>query len=902
MKINQMTVSEALISFHTSEEGLSPAEAQRRLKEYGPNRVEEVRRRNRLLDFFKEFTHFFSIVLWIAAGLSFLAEWREPGQGMARIGYAIVVVILVSSLFSFWQEHRVEKALAALRRLLPSQVKVIRGGVVVQIPAEEVVPGDIVLLEQGDNVPADCRLIEAFGVRANNATVTGESVAQPRETAPTEAEDVVRSKNIVLAGTSIVSGRAKAVAFAIGMHTEFGRIAHLTQVSGEAASPLQREIAHLSRAIVILAVLIGLLFFLVGRFIGISFWQDFIFAIGIIVAMVPEGLQPTLTLALVLATQRMAKRQVLIRHLSSVEALGSTTVICTDKTGTLTQNRMTVKALFLGGFLELDLDTTMPESRIEAYQPFFWAIGLCQDLQVIQQADKKTYWGDPMEIALIQLSERLAPLGFSPHRVDEIPFDTDRMRLSTIYQMPGGKTLYCKGAPETVVPLCSNILFDGSVLPLSPEWREKIRVAQEDMAGRGLRVLAVAYRMLGEGVAPVEGDLIFAGLTGLEDPPRQEVPEAIRKCREAGIKVIMVTGDHPHTAIAIAREIGLIQSADPVVLTGDQVRRMSPIQLQLALDTPDIIFARVAADQKMRIVEALKQKGHIVAVTGDGVNDAPALKSAHIGIAMGMTGSDVAKEAADMVLLDDNFASIVNAVEEGRAVFENIRKFLTYILAHNVPELIPYLALVLFKIPLALTPLQILSIDMGTDSLTALGLGVERPDPQIMQQPPRPQKERLFSLNVALRAYVFLGLFEAVAAMAAFFFVLKGSGWLYGQALASTDPLYLRATTACLSAIIVMQVANVFLCRSATRSVFSTGLFGNRLIVWGVILEIALILLIDYSYWGNVILGTAPIARKVWLFVLPFAVVLLILEELRKWFVRGRLFNRAARRKPGASG
>ena len=886
MKINQMTVSEALASFHTSEEGLSPAEAQRRQKEYGPNRVEEVRRRNWLPGFFRELTRFFSVVLWIAAGLSFLAAWREPGQGMARIGYAIVVVILVSSLFSFWQEHRVEKALAALRRLLPSQVKAMRGGGIVQIPAEEVVPGDIVLLEQGDNVPADCRLIEVFGVRVNNATVTGESVAQPRETAPVEAEDVVRSKNIVLAGTSIVSGRAKAVVFATGMHTEFGRIAHLTQVSGEAVSPLQREIAHLSRAIVILAVLIGLLFFLVARFIGISFWQDFIFAIGIIVAMVPEGLQPTLTLSLVLATQRMAKRQVLIRHLSSVEALGSTTVICTDKTGTLTQNRMTVNALFLGGVLELDPYSAMPENRIEAYRPFFWAIGLCQDLQVSQQADKKTYWGDPMEAALIRLSERFVPLGFSPRRIDEIPFDTDRMRLSTLYEMPGGKILYCKGAPETVVPLCSDMLLDGNVRSLSPEWREKIRVAQEEMAGRGLRVLAVAYRMQGEDTAPMERDLIFAGLVGLEDPPRQEVPGAIRKCREAGIKVIMVTGDHPHTAVAIAREIGLIRSAEPVVLTGDQVRRMSPIQLQLALDTPDIIFARVAADQKMRIVVALKQKGHIVAVTGDGVNDAPALKNAHIGIAMGMAGSDVAKEAADMVLLDDNFASIVNAVEEGRAVFENIRKFLTYILAHNVPELIPYLALVLFKIPLALTPLQILSIDMGTDSLTALGLGVERPDPQVMQQPPRPQKERLFSFSVAFRAYVFLGLFEAVAAMAAFFFVLKGGGWLYGQALASTDPLYLRATTACLSAIIVMQVANVFLCRSATRSIFSIGVLGNPLIAWGIALEVGLILLIDYTLWGNELLGTAPVSHDVWLFVLPFAGIMVLLEEIRKWTVR----------------
>lgn len=377
----------------------------------------------------------------------------------------------------------------------------------------------------------------------------------------------------------------------------------------------------------------------------------------------------------------------------------------------------------------------------------------------------------------------------------------------------------------------------------------------------------------------------------MEDPPRPEVPEAIRKCGEAGIRVIMVTGDHPHTARAIAREIGLVRSEHPSVITGEQLRHMSLIQLRLTLDAPELIFARVSADQKMRIVEALKQKRHVVAVTGDGVNDTPALKSAHIGIAMGIAGTDVAKEAADMVLLDDNFASIVNAVEEGRAVFENIRKFLTYILAHNMAELIPYLAFVLFAIPLPLTPIQILAIDMGTDSLTALGLGVERPAPAVMRRPPRSRRERLLNWPLALRAYGFLGMIEAIAAMATFFYVLRGAGWQYGQSLAVSDPLYQQATTACLSAIIVMQIVNVFLCRSATRSVFSVGLLGNPLIGWGVILEIALILPIAYTPWGNLVFGTAPIPGQVWLFMLPFAVGLVVLEELRKWWVRGTWFD-----------
>jgi sodium/potassium-transporting ATPase subunit alpha len=365
-----------------------------------------------------------------------------------------------------------------------------------------------------------------------------------------------------------------------------------------------------------------------------------------------------------------------------------------------------------------------------------------------------------MEIAIVEMAQMVLPTMAEPHRADEVPFDADRMRMSTVHNMRAGPLLCCKGAPETVTPLCNRLLVDGEPRPFTPELRGKILAAQEAMAERGLRVLAFAYRPLESRWKheSLEQDLVCAGLVGLQDPPRPEVPNALRKCREAGVRVIMTTGDHPHTALAIAREVGLAQSEDTRVITGDQLRGLSDIQLRVALESPDVIFARVAADQKMRIVNALKRKQQVVAVTGDGVNDAPALRSADVGIAMGIMGTDVAKEAADMVLLDDNFASIVNAIEEGRAVFENIRKFLTYTLAHNVPELIPYLAFSLFPIPLPLTPIQILTIDMGTDSLTALGLGVEAPDRRVMQQPPRSQSERLFNWPLAMRAYLFLGL------------------------------------------------------------------------------------------------------------------------------------------------
>ena len=888
MRIDELSEDDALKSLKSTPQGLSAPEAQRRLHEYGPNRVVAVRREHPALRLLRAFTHFLALILWVAAALAFFAEWSAPGQGMAKIGCAIVVVILVSGVFSFWQEYRAEQTLAALRRLLPQQVDVLREGKVAELPIEELVPGDIVLLEAGDHIPADCRLIEAFSVRVNNAIITGESLAKAREAGPCKANALLHSRNILLAGTSMVSGQAKAVVIATGMHTEFGKIAYLTQTAREAVSPLHQEIAHLSRWIGILAVLIGMLFFAVGRVTGVPFWDAFIFAIGVIVAMVPEGLLPTLTLALVLATQRMARRHVLIRHLPSVGTLGSTTVICTDKTGTLTQNRMVVKQLFLGG-KQYSVDQVAPgQSLAERYRQFFLVARLCHDLQEGEHMAAPVFLGDPMEIALVEMAQAVLPTAANQHCVDEVPFDAERMRMSTVHAMPDGPILYCKGAPEMVTALCDRILVDGKPCTLTPELRGEILAAQYAMAEQGLRVLAFAYRPLELrwNREALEQNLVCAGLVGLQDPPRPEVPDALGKCREAGIRVIMTTGDHPRTALAIARDIGLVQPGDTLVITGDQLRQLTDIELRLALDSPQVIFARVGADQKMRIVNALKHKGHVVAVTGDGVNDAPALKSAHVGIAMGIMGSDVAKEAADMVLLDDNFASIVNAIEEGRAVFDNIRKFLTYLLAHNVPELIPYLAFSMFAIPLPLTPIQILSIDMGTDSLTALGLGVERPEPRIMRRPPRGPREQLFNVPLALRAYLFLGLIEAAAAMAAFFFVLYGGGWSYGEPLAQDHPLYLQATTACLSAGIVMQIVNVFLCRSATRSMFYRRLLGNPLIVWGVVLEIVLILLIDYTSWGNVIFGTAPIPWQVWLFILPFGIGLMALEEARKWMVR----------------
>ena len=885
MKIHQLSPGEALKSLKSSHDGLSQNEALRRLKEFGPNQIDKVPPESLLISFLKEFIHFFALILWLAAGLAFFADYRQPGEGMGTLGYAILGVIVINGLFAFWQQFRAERAVAALEKLLPHYVKVLRDNNISLILATHLVPGDVILLQEGDNVSADCRIIEAFSLRVNNATVTGESMPKARDAEPSSEEDLLHGRNTLLAGTSVVSGEGRAVVFATGMHTEFGKIAHLTQTTSSGSSPLQLEITRLSRIVVAIAFSLGVTFFFIGQVIGLSFWENFIFAIGIIVALVPEGLLPTLTLALAMSTQRMAKRNALIRHLPSVEALGSATVICTDKTGTLTQNRMEINKLYVNGQVITRFEAKRQPKLAKVYRRFFEDALLCHNLKETVIAGKPEFLGDPMEIALVRLAKTCLGETISYPKINEVPFDTDRKRLSTVHQTPDGPVLYCKGALEMLLPLCTHVQLGEKIVPVNGDIQQAFINALEKMASEGLRVLAFAWRELkvGHDVGSEEHDLILSGLVGLEDPPRPEVPDAIQKCHEAGIKVIMVTGDHPHTALAIGRQIGQIQSDTPVIITGEQLRRLSETQLRLALDAPDIIFARVGADQKMRIVSALKKMNHIVAVTGDGVNDAPALKMADIGIAMGIMGTDVAKESADMILLDDNFASIVAAIEEGRAVYDNIRKFLSYILTSAVPELVPYLFFALFNIPLPLTIIQILAVDLGTDMLPALGLGANPPAQGIMTRPPKGRNERLLNWPLLLRAYLFLGLLEASAAMTAYYLVLHNGGWAWGEALGIHDTLYQQATTACLASIIIMQIVNVFLCKTPDRTLFGSAIFSNRLILWGVILEITLILVIIYTPWGQMIFGTAPFPLSVWLFMLPFGVAMLLLEEMRKW-------------------
>jgi sodium/potassium-transporting ATPase subunit alpha len=881
VQIHQLAVDAVYAALRTSSQGLGEAEAARRLQEFGPNEISPARPLSLSRKLLRQFTHFLALLLWLAALLAYAASALQPGEGLPTLGHAIVAVIVINALFSFFQEHKAERASAALRQLLPDRVTVCRGGETQVVLAHAVVPGDLLLLGEGDRIPADARVVAATFLQVNNAPLTGESEPQARQPDADTASALLEARNIVFAGTTVVSGSGRAVVFATGDATEFGKVARLTQAVPLQPSPLQLEIRRVTRVVTALSVTMGLVFFALGSALGRTFWENFVFAIGILVANVPEGLLPTVTLALSMASQRMARRQALVKELSAVEALGSTTVICTDKTGTLTQNRLEVRATVSRGRV-----FRWPARPAVDDNPFLYLTWrLCHNARVEGGAGG----GDPLEVALLRAAAEAMGVDLWPYpRLLEIPFDPERKRMTVVHRLPqGGAVVLSKGAVESLLPLCSGELAAAGTAPLTPERRQAVLRTNDALAASGLRVLACAYRELDAASPPAAADaereLTLAGLVGLMDPPRPEVAEAIRRCRAAGIRVIMITGDHRLTAAAIAREVGLVEGQAEVV-EGGALEALSDDELACVLKRGCRLFARTTPRQKLRIVTVLRELGEVVAVTGDGVNDGPALKHADIGVAMGLTGTDVAREAAQLVLLDDNFATIVAAVEEGRAVFDNLRKFITYIFTSNIPEIVPYLAYVLLGIPLPLTILQILAIDLGTDMLPALALGAEPPAPALMRAPPRRRGEPLLSAGVLLRAYALLGPIEAAAALAGYFLVLYQGGWSWGAVPPAL--LYRQATTACLTAVIVTQVANGLVCRSPQQSVFSLGLRGNPLLLTGILVEVGLLLVLVYTPLGQALVGTAPLPTSAWLIAVPFALLLVAADELRKALAR----------------
>ncbi len=925
-RLNPEEVYEALGS---SPRGLTEEEAARRLERYGPNQIREIRGTPLWKKLMAHFTNFFAILLWIGSVLSFIAD-------QAPLAWAIIGVIVVNAVFTFIQEYKAEKATEALKRLLPPMATVIRDGEEKQIEATRLVPGDLMVLREGDHVSADARLVASADMRTNNSALTGESEPVRRSASAVLEEGLSLSDmiNLVFMGTTVTIGTGRAVVYATGMDTEFGKIARLTQTVEEEESPIQIQMKRITKFVAVLAVGLGVVFFLLGQYaVKLPFAENMIFAIGIIVANVPEGLLPTVTLALAMATQRMARRNALVKKLSSVETLGSTTVICTDKTGTLTQNEMTVRSLWVpwmevevsgvgyapeGEFLKRnggngrgkgkgDGRKRLSAEEMEALRDPLLVSVLCNNSRLVREEGKWRVIGDPTEGALVVLGMKA---GLDPQeaaqrhrRVAELPFDSSRKMMTVVCEEGGSRRAYVKGAPGEVVRRCARILTREGVREMLPEDRDRIMGVNDRYARSALRVLALAVRDLPSGITryeveDTETDLTFVGLAAMMDPPRPEVEEAIRKCRTAGIRVIMITGDYGLTAESIARRIGMIEG-QPAIITGAELEEMGDDELKERLREEEVLFARVAPEHKMRIAQALKEMGHVVAMTGDGVNDAPALKTADIGIAMGRAGTDVAKEAADMILLDDNFASIVAAVEEGRAIFDNIRRFITYILASNIPEIVPFILMVVFKIPLPLTIIQILAVDLGTDLLPALALGTEAPEPGIMERPPRSTGERLLDLRVLLRAYGFLGPLEALVCMLGYLYMF---GWRWGaelQAVKDAHPLtYVKATTMSLTGIVMTQIGNGFACRTTRESIFRVGFHTNRLYLLGIATEVSLQVLIVYVPFLNRVFETAPIALKDWLFLVPFIPTCLLADEIRKALVRAYL----RRRKKGDEG
>jgi len=971
-----LNLTQAQIAFELQTDlvnGLSSAEAQGRLDRYGGNTLQRSRRDPWQFKLLRNLFSFFAILLWVAALLCFV-----PGVDLPQLGIAILSVVVINGLFAFLQEYKSDRALEMLQQMIAQRSTVIRDGSTQEIAAAALVPGDVIVLEEGDLVPADCRITEAYEVEVDNSSLTGE--ASPARRYKSDQPVLITGKflwielpNILFAGTSLLRGRARTVVFGTGMNSEIGKIANLTQEITSEQSPLQKQLRATVYAITALAGGLGLAFLFLGWWVaGLTFLEALVFFIGLFVANVPEGLLPTVTLSLAMGVQRMAKRHALVKSLPSVETLGCTTVICCDKTGTLTQNLMMATEIAVDGkriqvsgvgyrpqgeFVH-DGQTLSLEaiSHWHTLRRLLDCAFICNNAKIEKKDADFRVIGDPTEGALVCLAEK-AGLRGTHQRLHLNPFESIRKRMSVIVRPYRQKdaVIYVKGAPVEMLAQCDRIHWGDETRPLSELDRARIFKENDAMASRGLRVLAFAYREGAElNGAPftstdVERNLVYLGLAALSDPLRPEVAPAIHACHTAGIRVIMVTGDYALTAASIGRQIGLGQDAPLQTFTGADVSEMDDQRLRSILLRGETIFARVAPEHKLRIVAQLKQMGEIVAVTGDGVNDAPALKKADIGIAMGLRGNDVAKEASRMILTDDNFSSIVAAIEEGRAIFDNIKRFAAYVLNSNPQEMYPYIFWVLFpEIPLAMTVMGVLAVDVGTDLVPAMGLGIEPPEEGIMDRPPRRRDDKLLSLPFILRAYFVQGSILALSCYATYYYMGWVLGaWQVGQSFAAmpasprglqfaqATPAYLQTLTAYFFPTVTTQIANVLCKRSAKASLFAANFLqpsyrrqalqavadwrpphvpavlgqivlpkvtdalakffarhyivfnfvSNPLIDLGILFELLLCYFFFYTPLAN-IYYFAPVPWHVYLFACHGTVVLLVFEESKKFYRR----------------
>jgi Ca2+-transporting ATPase len=879
-----LTADATLKELKTGTGGLSGDEARRRLNEYGPNELEAARRASPWRLLLDQFKNVLIVILLVATGLSAFL-----GEGVETIVIGVIVLFAVG--LGFIQEYRAEKAIDALRKMAAPTATLLRDGEELEVPAQHLVPGDLVLLQAGDRVPADVRLIESINLQIEEAALTGESVAVEKHAGPIAGAGAALGdrKNMAYAGTSATYGRGRAVVVATAMNTEFGKIARMLQTVDSDRTPLQKNLDKVGHLLARVALVIVTLIVALGLLRGQPFIEMLIFGVALAVAVVPEALPAVVTISLAIGVQRMVKRHALMRRLPAVETLGCTSVICSDKTGTLTKDEMTVRRLYVaerlwevtgagyephGQFL-VDGQAVEPD---KALRQFLRAATLVSDAHSAR-AEADGRWrikGDPTEGALVVAAAKAAlvkaDLEQQAPRTGEIPFTSETKRMTTLHAVPEGTVAFSKGAPEVILASCTHLLaWENGVLrdqSLDQAARDRVLEAARSLADQALRVLGVA-RKSGASLENAERGMTFLGLVGMIDPPRPEAREAVRKCGEAGIRVVMITGDHPLTAQAVARELGILK--DGRVITGAQLDAFSEPELDREVDTVDV-FARVSPAHKLRVVSALQKRGSVVAMTGDGVNDAPALKKADIGIAMGITGTDVSKEAAAMTLTDDNFASIVAAVEEGRGIFSNIKKYLMYLLSSNIGEMLIMFGATLLGMPMPLSAVQILYINLATDGLPALALAVDPPERDLMRQLPRNPRTGIFT-----RPVVFLmtvgGVWSAIANLGLF-------AWARARQFPMEECMTLVFVSLCL-----VEFFKAFSFRSERHTVFRST-FSNRWLNLAIVWELLLLAGVVYLPFMHKPFGTFALPLSVWPVLLGVAVTIIPVLETAKWAIR----------------
>jgi magnesium-transporting ATPase (P-type) len=885
-------LAELYRDLRTSPNGLSTREAARRLLVYGPNELTRRGGRQWPRELLAQVTQPLALLLAVAAVLAWVG-------GTPALSIAVIAVIVLNAGFAFVQEMQAERAVEALAAFLPASARVIRDGTHCEIATREVVPGDALLIAEGDRICADARIIDGT-ISLDLSALTGESLPASRSAAASDlTAPLLDANDLVFSGTTCTGGEATTVVAHTGMHTELGRIATLSQRVKTDPSPLERQVRRATWIIAIVAVGVGVAFLPAGLAAGLGWSAAISFSIGLIVANVPEGLLPTITLALAVGVRELAHRGAVVKRLSAVETLGSVTVICTDKTGTLTENRMRVTEVWLPG-AEFDATKPIDDGRVRLLTS---TAAACTTAEA-PTTSQPNGTGDPTELALLRLAADLNiavdPAAHTHARRAIFHFDAHLQRMSTVDQEADAVAVHTKGALETVLPCCTQFLdVDGSAVPLNDATQRELHDTLDRYAARGLRVLAIARRPLAVGRAipetreDAESELVLLGLVAMADPARAGVAAAVTLAHKAGIRINVITGDYGITAAEIARQVGIGRDSRQII-AGDKLDRLSDADLDALLaGDEEIVFARTSPEGKLRICEALRAQGQVVAMTGDGVNDAPALRHADIGVAMGKSGTDVAREAATMVLTDDNFATIVAAVDAGRRVFDNVRKFVLYIFAHAVPEVVPFLIFALSggRVPLPLTVLQILAIDLGTETLPALALGRETAEPGLMSRPPRPRTAGVIDRVLLIRAWGLLGLVSAVLVMSGFFYTLSQAGWHYGDPTKAGTTLhdaYLQATTITFVGIVACQIGTAFAARTDHASLFTIGLWSNPLLLWGIAFELVFAAAVVYAPPMQHIFGTASLRPAQLAIVLPFPLIVWGSDEIARWIGRRR--------------